>query len=201
MARQPRKDLPGLPQHVWIRGNNRLPCFFTDKDRHVYLGYVKEESAERSCDVHAYVLMTNHVHLLVTGRKEGALSRFMQLLNRRYCRYVNQAHERTGTLYEGRFNSSQVLTDHYFLALMRYIELNPVRAAMVPSPGDYRWSSHAQNATGSPAGFLVEHPVYTALGSNRFERSVAYRHLFDVALDEPTLARIRRGIRQNVGTD
>ena len=116
--------------------------------------------------MHAYVLMTNHVHLLVTGREPRSISRFMQQLNRRYSRYFNKAHERTGTLYEGRFGSSHIESERYFFTVMRYIEINPVRAGMVRHPGDYPWSSHRQNACGAPNGLLTPHPLFIGLGGD-----------------------------------
>jgi putative transposase len=178
--------------HLWIRGNNRLPCFVAEKDRHVYLKILADESRARSCDVHNYVLMSNNVHLLVTARELGATSRFMQVLNRRYCRYFNEEHGRTGTLWEGRFQSSLVMTEHYFFVLMRYIELNPVRAGIVAAPEEYRWSSHRENSSGAPSRFVTPHPLYLGIGRCESSRREAYRRLFDKPIEEETLARIRR---------
>lgn len=182
--------------HLWIRGNNRQPCFFTDKDRHVYLKALGEESRLRDCDVHGYVLMTNHIHLLATARAPGAISRFMQTLNRRYCHYVNAEHGRTGTLWEGRFNSSLVVTEHYFFVLMPYIELNPVRAGMVARPEDYRWSSHGENASGAPSRIVTPHPLYLELGRCEGSRRDAYLRLFERPVEEDTLAKVRRCINR-----
>jgi len=182
--------------HLWIRGNNKQPCFFADKDRHVYLRCLVEEARARSCDIHTYVLMSNHVHLLASARGPGAISRFMQTLNRRYCRYVNEEHHRTGTLWEGRFNSSLVKTEHYFFTLMRYIESNPVRAGMVARAGDYRWSSHHENASGAPSQVVTPHRLYLELGRCESSRREAYLRLFDTPVDDDTLDKIRKCINR-----
>ncbi len=129
MARLPRLDMPGVPQHVIQRGNNRTACFFDPADYTFYLECLGEAAQKARCAVHAYVLMTNHVHLLVTAEVPGGLSLMMQSLGRRYVRYVNRLYGRTGTLWEGRFKSSLVESERYFLTCSRYIELNPVRAA------------------------------------------------------------------------
>jgi putative transposase len=196
MARPLRPSAAGDTMHLWIRGNNRQPCFLADKDRHVYLKCLVEEARSRECDVHNFVLMSNHVHLLATARRAGSISRFMQTLNRRYCRYVNEEHHRTGTLWEGRFNSSLVVTEHYFFTLMRYIELNPVRAGMVVRPGDYRWSSHRENASGAPSQFVTPHRLYLELGRCEASRREAYFRLFDAPLDDDTLETIRKCINR-----
>ena len=152
MARQPRIDLKGVPQHLIQRGNNRLACFFDDNDRYRYLEWLAVAAAKYGGAVHAYVLMTNHVHLLATGHEKGALGRMMQSLGRRYVRYVNSRYRRSGTLWEGRYKSSLVDSDQYLLTCYRYIELNPVRAFLVTTPGDYRWSSFNCNAGKSRVG-------------------------------------------------
>jgi REP element-mobilizing transposase RayT len=140
MPRRPSLDLPGIPQHVVQRGNDRQPCFFADVDRQRYLQDLKEIALREGCAVHAYVLMTNHVHLLMTPTGSGQIARLMQALGRRYVRYVNDRYHRTGTLWEGRYKSSLVDRDTYLLHCYRYIELNPVRAAMCTDPADYLWS-------------------------------------------------------------
>lgn len=197
MARLPRIDVPGLPQHLVARGNNRAPCFFHDADRHVFLKYLREAASADHCDVHAFVLMSNHVHLLVTGREAGAISRMMQAVGRRYARYVNRAYARTGTLFEGRFRSSLVQTERYFLACMRYIELNPVRGGMVVHPSEYPWSSYRENASGEPSGWIKPHPEYVRLGSEASQRASAYRRLFEEELDAEELAAIRRHVQKD----
>lgn len=203
MPRPNRIDIPGAPQHLWARGNNRLPCFFRDQDRRIYLRYLEEAATDSESEVYAFVLMTNHVHLLAAGRKGGAISRMMQSVGRRYARYVNDTHGRTGALYEGRFRSSLVQTERYFLTCMRYIELNPVRAGMVGSPGQYAWSSFSQNALGAPRGWLAAHPEYLRLGKDAEERAAAYRDLFSRPISDEDMAAIRVHVRKNraLGSD
>ena len=191
MARLPRLDLPGCPQHVIQRGVNRAPCFHCDADRHRYLDALMEASRKFGCDTHAYVLMTNHVHLLVTGRTPGAVSAMMHSLGRRYVRNFNKVHARTGTLFEGRFRSSLVDTDSYLFTCYRYIELNPVRGGLVADPGAYRWSSHRHNALGADNPLICEHAEYQGLGSTPAERRRAYRELFRQELPESEIAAIR----------
>ena len=196
MPRPPRIDVPGLPQHLYARGHNRTDCFRSELDRTVFLRYLKEELEARAC-VHAYVQMTNHVHFLVTGHEEGALSRLMQHLGRRYCRYVNRAYDRSGALYEGRFKSSLVESETYFLECMRYIELNPVRAGLVDHPSKYRWSSYAENARGEPRGLITPHQEYLRLGRDGASRAAAYRALVEQPLDLRRVAEIRRTSSKN----
>jgi putative transposase len=136
MPRRPRLDLPGIPQHVVQRGNDRQPCFFADVDRQRYLQDLKEIALREGCAVHAYVLMTNHVHLLMTPTGCGQVALIMQALGRRNVRYINDRYHRTGTLWEGRYKSSPVDRDTYLLHCYRYIELNPVRAHMCSDPAD-----------------------------------------------------------------
>jgi putative transposase len=143
MPRPPRIDIPGLPVHVIQRGVNRAACFVGDVDRRYYLKLLAKSAARRHCAIHAYVLMTNHVHLLVTPSERGALGALMQDLGRSYVRVINAIHGRTGTLWEGRFKSSVVDTERYFFTCQRYIELNPVRAQLVRHPMEYEWSSHS----------------------------------------------------------
>jgi putative transposase len=197
MPRPTRIDVPGLPQHLYARGNNRSPFFFTDLDRRVFLRYLKEAARDNGCDVHAFVLMTNHFHLLATGNARGALSRMMQAVGRRYVAYVNRAYGRTGTLFEGRFKASVVETERYFLTCMRYIELNPVRAHMAANPRDYPWSSFRKNASGAPSGWLVPHCAYLALGDCPSERGRVYRSLFEAPVPDHALAEIREHVGRN----
>jgi putative transposase len=141
MSRLPRFDLPGIPQHIVQRGNNRLPCFLDDDDRQLYLQCLLSALQRFGCRLHAYVLMSNHVHLLITPDEAGALSRLMHTFSRNYAGRFNHRHGRTGTLWEGRYKACVVGSSRYFLACSRYIELNPVRAWMVARPDDYAWSS------------------------------------------------------------
>jgi len=196
MARLPRCDLAGIAQHVIQRGNDRQACFATDND---YLQYRRElaEAARRfGCAVHAYVLMTNHVHILVTPAEAGAVSHMMQAIGRRYVACFNARYRRTGTLWEGRFKASLVDSERYVLTCYRYIELNPVRAGMVPEPAAYRWSSHACNGHGASDAGLVPHPSYVALGNADTDRREAYRALFARELGATDLENIRAHTQQ-----
>lgn len=148
MARPPRLEIPGVPLHVIQRGNNRAACFFGDIDRRFYLRCLAQSAVRRGCEIHAYVLMTNHVHLLVTPSEAGAVGAMLQDVGRRYVRVINTLHNRTGTLWEGRFKSSLVDTETYLLSCHRYIELNPVRAGIVTHPAAYPWSSYQHYAAG-----------------------------------------------------
>ena len=139
MPRKPRFNLIGIPQHVIQRGNNREPCFYAEQNYRRYLDDLREVAEKYRCRIHAYVLMTNHVHILVTPMVEYGISQMMQALGRRYVYYINMTYKRTGTLWEGRFKASLIDSDAYLLTCMRYIELNPIRANMVSHPGEYQW--------------------------------------------------------------
>lgn len=191
MPRQPRLDLQGIPQHIVQRGNDRQPCFFADEDRRRYLNELREISHREGCRVHAYVLMTNHVHLLMTPSAVGQVARVMQALGRRYVRYVNDSYRRTGTLWEGRYKSCLVDSDSYLLRCYRYIELNPLRARMVTAPGDYPWSSFPSNGLGRHNPLIHPHAGYLSLGSTQAERCEAYRALIAEALSPDDVDHIR----------
>ncbi len=191
MARQTRYDLPGVPQHVIQRGNNRCVTFAAPEDYGFYLDCLSASARSFGCDIHAFVLMTNHVHLLATPRVAGGVSKMMQSIGRRYVRYFNQAYKRTGTLWEGRYKATLIDSETYLLACSRYIELNPVRAKMVEAPGDYPWSSFAAHALGKPLGLLSFHPLYLRLGATPRDRQSAYLALFDQALGSEMLGNIR----------
>jgi putative transposase len=196
MARLARIDIAGLPQHLIVRGNNRDVLFRDDADRMIFLRFLEEAIEACACDLHAYVLMTNHVHLLSTGHIPGELSEMMQRIGRRFARLMNMRWGRTGTLFEGRFRSSLVDSEAYLLKCMSYIELNPVRAGMVRSPADYAWSSYGENSTGSPGRPLVAHPVYRTLGSSNAERGAAYRELVGAGITDKDLECIRTSARR-----
>ena len=191
MARLARAALPGIPQHVTQRGNNRQACFFVEEDFTVYLDHLKHYAEQYQVFVHAYVLMTNHVHLLLTPKTKEGVSSLMQALGRYYVRYINQSYRRSGTLWEGRFKSSLVDSENYFLIVSRYIELNPVRAGMVDSPADYRWSSYHGTALGREISLLTPHDIYLALGRTAAERQTAYTALFSDTMPAYTLEGIR----------
>jgi putative transposase len=196
MPRQPRIDFPGLPQHLIVRGNDRQPIFFNAEDRLHFLKCLGEARAKRGCDIHAFVLMPNHVHILATPRVEHAASLTMQDVGRAYVSNLNKLHRRTGALYEGRFKSSLVETTRYFIACMRYIEMNPVRARIAAYPAAFEWSSHGQNITGDPNGLITPHAEYLNLGRTAEERSKAYGRLFDEPQSEEELVAIRCGAAQ-----
>lgn len=191
MPRIKRLDPPGIPRHIVQRGNNRQACFFHDYDRSLYLALLGRFAEAYRCQVHAYVLMTNHVHLLVTPAASGALAGMMQSLGRDYVRHINLTHGRCGTLWQGRYFSSPVDSERYLLACHRYIELNPVRASMVAHPTRYRWSSCAGNALGEPDTLLSPHEVFTRLGTDPATRRDAYRAFLDENIPDEELAAIR----------
>ena len=198
MPRKPRFNLVGIPQHIIQRGNNREPCFYAEQDYLRYLSDLQESAKKFDCRVHAYVLMTNHVHLLVTPMAEHGISQMMQALGRRYVYYINKAYKRSGTLWEGRYKSSLVDSDKYLLTCMRYIELNPVRAQMVNHPGEYRWSSYHGTAQGVIDPVLQPHPVYVGLGSSEEMRQHVYRELFRYHVDDETLHEIRESLNHEL---
>jgi len=202
MPRKPRFNLPGVPQHVIQRGNNRQACFFTEADYLYYLDALRAALDKFGGRVHAYVLMTNHVHLLITPDREHALSEIMQSIGRRYVRYVNKKYGRAGTLWEGRFKASLVQSERYLLACYRYIELNPVRAGMVEHPGEYRWSSYSANAQGALNETVCLHDEYRCLGTTSGARQAAYRELFGQLLDSELVVEIRDTVNHElvVGT-
>jgi len=198
MARQPRFVLPGQPQHVIQRGNNRQNIFCAESDYLFYLEKLRDAAEKHLCDIHAYVLMTNHVHLLVTPQQETSISKMIQSLGRYYVQYFNYSYKRTGTLWEGRYKASLIDSEHYLLSCMRYIELNPIRARnMVTHPSKYRWSSYAFNATGADNSLLKPHPEYKRLGTTDTERQKAYRALFKAQVPEQTLKEIRESINKS----
>ena len=198
MARKPRFNLPGIPQHVIQRGNNRQACFYSSADYQQYLYYLAREAAECACDVHAYILMTNHVHLLVTPKIEHGLSRMMQRTSARYVRHINNTYRRTGTLWEGRYKSGLVSSDRYLIVCYRYIELNPVRAAMVNEPDEYPYSIYQANALGKASTLLTPHPVYSELGVTPEQRCLAYRTLFVDTLAAEDVQNIRVSVNQEM---
>ena len=199
MPRRIRFDQPGLPQHIIQRGNNRSACFFADGDYYCYLHWLRKAAHDHGVKVHAYVLMTNHVHLLATPAKAGALATMMQSLGRRYVRYVNSTYKRSGTLWEGRYKAGAVDAEDYVLRVYRYIELNPVRANMVAHPGDYPWSSYAINGGGKASEWLKPQALYLALGSGMKERTEAYVALFRTELDPEVTGRIRSAVNLGIG--
>lgn len=198
MPRKPRFSLAEVPCHVIQRGNNREPCFFVDLDYVYYLDCLKEASQKYGCAVHAYVLMTNHVHLLMTPRKRDGISRVMQSVGRRYVQYINFSYKRTGTLWEGRHKASLIDSEGYLLTCYRYLELNPVRAGLVDRPTDDPWSSYRAHAQGEADPIIDDHSEYLALGDTPESRQRAYRELFRHHVQETDLHAIRTTAQRGV---
>ena len=191
MARRPRLYIPSVAHHVIQRGNNREACFGDESDYKAYLTYLKESAGQNCVAIHAFVLMTNHVHLLVTPIDETALGKMLQTLGRRYVQYYNRKYGRTGTLWEGRYKSTLVQTENYLLTVYRYIELNPVHAKMVDHASEYPWSSYRYNAVGLNIELVTPHREYRKLGSDSESRQKAYRQLFRGRMAEKDLTEIR----------
>jgi putative transposase len=195
MPRKPRFYLPQIPAHIVQRGNCRQAVFFDDTDYSAYLGWLKQGAAKHGCIVHAYVLMTNHVHLLMTPLERDSISRTIQFVGRHYVTYVNHVYGRSGTLWEGRHKGCIISSDEYLLTCMRYIELNPVRAGMVVTPGEYSWSSYTANAWGKASDVVAPHPVYQALGMAGEGRVNAYRELLGLVLEPEQVHQIRAAVQ------
>lgn len=191
MPRPLRLILPGVAVHIIQRGNNRVACFRQDADYLVYLAHLRHLSRKYECAVHAYCLMTNHVHLLMTPSAAGACTALMRDLGQRYVQYFNRRHDRSGTLWEGRFRSCIAESARYVLACYCYIELNPVRAGMVHHPAAYLWSSYAVNSGMRSDPFVSPHTEFLALATEREKRHVCYRALFEHEADEPLQQAIR----------
>lgn len=177
MARLPRLTVPGYPHHIIQRGNNRQPIFVSTADYEMLLGLLEESARKFGVAIHSYVLMSNHIHLLATPSTEEGVPRMMQALGRSYVRYFNAKHGRTGTLWEGRYRSTLIQAERYLLACMVYIDLNPVRAAMVGDPADYPWSSHLSYIGRRSDRLVTPHPLYWELGNTPFARDAAYAEL------------------------
>jgi len=197
MPRRARIAVPSVPLHVIQRGNNRQACFFADEDYQRYLEWLLEYAGKTGCQVHAFVLMTNHVHLLLSADAVEASGALMKALGQRYVQYVNRLYRRSGTLWEGRYRSCPTQAEAYLLACQRYIELNPVRAAMVAHPADYRWSSYRTNAQGEFSPLIQAHGLYQSLGVNDTERQAAYRELFRFELEPGMVDAIRQATNGN----
>ena len=191
MPRKPRFFLAGVPCHIVQRGNNREPIFFEKEDYLSYLEWLEEALERYDCALHAYVLMTNHVHLLVTPNRKDGISLTMQYVGRHYVPYINHMYDRSGTLWEGRFKASLIDSQTYLFTCMRYIELNPVRANMVKAPGEYRWSSYKGNATAKEDPLITPHPQYQSLGRSKQQRKQAYRALFRHHIEDRELHAIQ----------
>lgn len=198
MARQPRLVLPGHPHHLIQRGNNRQAIFLDDDDRRKYLGMLRDAAQEHQLAIHAYVLMSNHVHLLATPSTLESFSRTMQSLGRRYVGWFNHRHGRTGTLWEGRFRTSLVDSESYLLACQRYIELNPHRAGLASGLLDYPWSSLMHHLGVRQDPLISEHPVFWLLGNTPFAREAAYRQWLEEGIALTEQQRITQALNRNM---
>ncbi len=196
MPRRPRLELPGLPLHVTHRGINRAATFLDEEDFIHYRRCLGDALAEQDIALHAYVLMTNHVHLLLTSPAAGRLSIAMSRLGQRYVPNFNRKHGRTGTLWEGRFKSCLVDSENYLLTVHRYIELNPVRAAMAGLPEDYRWSSVHASLAMTVDTIVTPHPTYVALHIDRSQRGLLYRTWLRQGLADEDVQAIRAHLQQ-----
>ncbi|MCR4299396.1 MAG: transposase [Gallionella sp.] len=191
MPRKPRFFLPDIPSHIVQRGHSREPVFFEDRDYRAYLHWLSEAAVRYECAIHAYVLMTNHIHILATPKDKQGISRMMQYAGRRYVPYINYTYGTSGSIWEGRYKASLIHDEQYLLTCMRYIELNPVRANMTKSPGQYRWSSYRANTQGREDKLLTPHSLYLKLGKATGSRLQAYRDLFKAHIDDEDLKEIR----------
>ncbi|MGD8875010.1 MAG: transposase [Gammaproteobacteria bacterium] len=198
MGRKPRFTLPGHPQHIVQRGLDRQSCFFSPADCTLYLELLAEAATRYDCQVHAYVLMTNHVHLLVTQQSASGVSFLMQRTGQRYVRAINRQYRRSGTLWDGRYKAGLIDTEAYLLTCMRYIELNPVRARMVRHPAHYSWSSYHCNGEGKQDKLITPHTLYLQLGRDREARCRAYRDLCSTRIEADTLNAIRNTTQQEL---
>ena len=198
MARLPRYFVKGQPQHIIQRGNNRELIFVHDDDYQFYLECLQSAIKKNKLWVHAYVLMTNHVHILANPETKTSISKTLQSVGRRYVQYFNYTYKRTGTLWEGRYKATVIDSDQYLLTCMRYIELNPVRAGMVEQPSAYPWSSYAANAEGISNKLITSHEVYKQLGANELERQSAYRQLFRLAIGKSDIDALREATNKGL---
>ncbi len=198
MSRKPRFNLPDIPQHIIQRGHNREPCFYGEEDYYCYLSELQEAANRNQTQIHAYVLMTNHVHLLATPETPYGITHMMQDLGRKFVRYMNRSYGRSGSLWEGRFKASLVDSEAYLLTCMRYIEMNPVRAGMVSHPGEYEWSSYSANCAGQDIPIICYHPLYLALGETAERRQQAYRELFRGHVGNEELHAVREALNQEL---
>lgn len=198
MPRRARLILPNVAVHVIQRGHNRQACFYQNTDYLTYLDWLHAYANECDCSIHAYVLMTNHVHILSTPARAESLGLMMKRLGQRYAQYINRRYERSGALWEGRYRSCLTDSERYLLGCYRYIELNPVRAGMVDNPANYRWSSYRNNALGESDDIIEPHPVYIALHEDKVQRTEAYRKLFEYRLENRVIDEIRNATNGNL---
>ena len=192
MSRLPRLTVPGYPHHVIQRGNNRQPIVVDDADRQRLQDDLAEHARAHGVAVHAYVLMSNHLHLLVTPETGDSLPLMMQGVGRGYVRWFNRRHGRSGTLWEGRYRSTVIEAERHLLACMAYIDLNPVRAGMVARPQDYPWSSHGHHIGLRTDPLITPHPLYWQLGNTPFARERAYAEMVGAGLNPDQMTALTR---------
>ena len=195
MPRCARPHLDGWPLHVMQRGHNKRACFVEERDYVLYLALLEEAAALHGCEVHAYVAMTNHVHLVVTPETMHGLSRALKRVGERYAAHFNRSYGLSGAIWDGRFKASVIDSDAYLLCCYRYVELNPVRAGMVAHPADYRWSSYGANARGQASDLVMRHGLYLELGADREAREAAYRRFVAMGCSDAELEQIRDAVR------
>ena len=197
MTRPPGSDASGFLLHVVQRAHRRERCFFGDDDYARYSGWLAEALDASTCALHAYVLLPNHVHLLLTARDAAGVSRLVLSAGNRYVQHVQRCSARRGTVWEGRHRSSLIASEEYLLACHRYIELHPVRDGIARTPGEYRWSSYGANALGRRDAMLTPHRRYVALGANDAVRRAGYRTVFDLCGEaDAVVDEIRRGLER-----
>jgi len=194
MARLPRLSVPGYPHHIIQRGNNRQAIFASTADYMLLLALLKENAQKFGVAVHAYVLMTNHFHILATPEQSNSLPLMMQAVGRSYVRYFNDAQHRTGTLWEGRYRSTLIQTDRYLLTCMAYLDLNPVRAGLVRQAKEYEWSSHRHYIGQRVDKLITPHPLFWTLGNTPFSREAAYADLVDCGITSAQQGDLTRSV-------
>ena len=196
MARLPRLVIPHQPHHVIQRGNDRQLIFRDSSDYGIFLDWLRESAKQFNVAIHAYVLMSNHLHLLASPSDLIGLGRMMQWVGRHYVPYFNHKYQRNGTLWQGRYKTAVIDSERYFLTCSRYIELNPVRAGMVPNPADYAWSSYQHHICARTDPLITDHPLHWALGNTPFEREAAYKAMAEQALTSEELDKMRKSAIQ-----
>jgi putative transposase len=195
MARPTRLFAPELPAHVTVRGNDRQAIFRSKDDRAFFRVCLREACRRHEVAIHCYVMMTNHIHLLLSATTAKSLPRALQSVGRRYVGYFNDQYARTGTLWEGRYHASLVQADSHFVMCHRYIDLNPVRGGLVAQPQEFEWSSHRHYALGCPDDLVTPHSVIADLGATLEKRRAAYRSLFDRPMSAEAILRIRQALQ------
>jgi len=201
VARQRRFFVSGVTVHVIKRGNNRASVFSCESDYERFLHELGEAATAHDVAVHAYVLMTNHVHVMMTPDRPRSISSTMKQLGERYSRYFNGRYDRIGTPWSGRYRGLLITDERYWLTCLRYIEQNPVRAGMVVAPSDYQWSSYAAHALGRDPGWLKSHPVFDGLGRSTPERAETYRQLCSATVSSDDVRRLRYSPRRALRAD